>query len=92
MSRAALLALSVVDCAFGLVYLASGGSVAKVALGLNFVLAALLAVLTIQDLRARRWSWQAIVIGISYVLAPLIGLVLYAAASGRPKTRVSAAI
>ena len=56
MSRPTLLALSVVDCVFGLVYLASEGSTAEIALGLNFVLAALLAVLTTQDLRARRWA------------------------------------
>ena len=87
MSRTALLLLSVVDCAFGAVTLATEGSVAKVAFGLNFTLAALLAVLTWQDLRQRDWTWQAPLIGLSYLVAPLIGLVLYAIASGRPNRR-----
>lgn len=72
------------DCAFGLVYLSSTGSTADVALGLNFVLAAVLAVLTIQDLRSRAWRWQAFVVGGSFLLAPLVGVVLYAVTSSRP--------
>ena len=68
---------------FGVISLSSTGAVASVALGLNFILAALLMVLTWQDLRARGWTWQAGVVGISYLAAPLIGLVLYALASGR---------
>jgi hypothetical protein len=84
-SRPALLSLSVVDCVFGVVYLTSDGSTADIALGVNFVLAALLAVLTAQDLRARNWTWPAFLIGASYLLAPLVGLVLYAIGSGRPK-------
>ncbi len=86
MSRGGLLLLSVADCAFGVTALATEGSVAGIAIGLNFVLAALLAVLTWQDLRQRNWGWQGPVIGVSYLIAPLIGLVLYAWASDRPKT------
>lgn len=85
MGRAQLLGLSVVDCVFGIVALSTGGTVASVALGVNFVLAALLMVLTWQDLRARGWTWHAGVVGVSYLLAPLVGLVLYAVASGRPR-------
>lgn len=72
-----------VCCVFGVISLSAGGTTASIALGLNFILAALLMVLTWQDLRARGWTWQAGVVGISYLLAPLIGLVLYALASGR---------
>jgi hypothetical protein len=88
-SKVTLLLLSVVDCGFGAIALSTDGSVAGVALGINFVLAALLAVLTWQDLHERNWSWQAPVIGVSYLLAPLIGLVLYALASNRPTTPTS---
>ena len=80
-----LLGVSVIDCAFGIVSLTSDGSVAEVALMLNFVLAAVLAVLTWQDLRARSWTWQAPLVGVSYVVAPLVGLILYAVLSDRPK-------
>ena len=83
MSRAQLLGLSVLDCVFGLVYLYSDGSVSNIALGLNFILAALLMVLTYQDLRARGWTWPAAA-SITYLIAPLVGLVLYAALSNRP--------
>lgn len=84
MSRVQLLALSVLDCVFGLIYLYSDGAVSNLALGLNFVLAALLVVLTYQDLRSRGWSWPAAA-SVTYLIAPLIGLVLYAALSNRPK-------
>ena len=90
MSRSSLILLSLVDCAFGVIALSTDGSIAEVALGLNFVLAALLAILTWQDLRQRNWGWQAPVIGLSYLAAPLIGLVLYAWASGRPAIRTTA--
>lgn len=84
MSRGWLLALSVLDCAFGAVALSADGTTSSVAYGLNFVLAALLAVLTWQDLRARGWTWQSAA-SITYLIAPLVGLVLYAALSSRPK-------
>ena len=90
MSRSSLILLSLVDCALGIIAITTDGSIAEVALGLNFVLAALLAVLTWQDLRQRNWSWQAPVIGLSYLAAPLVGLVLYAWASGRPAGGTSA--
>jgi hypothetical protein len=81
----------VIDCAFGATALSTEGSVSGVAFGLNFTLAALLAVLTWQDLRARAWHWQAPLVGLSYLVAPLVGLVLYALASGRPKQSRAAA-
>ena len=84
MSRGWLLALSVLDCAFGATALATDGTTSSIAYGLNFVLAALLAVLTWQDLRARGWTWPAAA-GITYLIAPLVGLVLYAALSNRPR-------
>lgn len=84
MSRKLLLALSVLDCAFGLTALYTDGAASSVAYGLNFVLAAVLAMLTWQDLRSRGWTWQSVV-SVTYVLAPLVGLVLYAALSSRPK-------
>lgn len=83
--RTALLGLSVVDCGFGALYLTTSGSLADAALLLNFLFAALLTVLTWQDLRARDRTWPAPVTGLSYLLAPLVGLVLYAAFSNRPR-------
>lgn len=91
MGRNGLLGLSILDCAFGVIYLTSDGSLADVALALNFILAVLLMVLTWQDLRARGWRWQAPVVGISYLFAPLLGLILYALASGRPRRQEVAA-
>lgn len=85
MSRTALLAASVVACGFGAIALAADGAVSAVAFVMNGVLALLLMVLTWQDLRQRGWTWQSAVVGLSYVVAPLVGLVLYAVASGRPK-------
>ena len=86
MGRTGLLALSVLDCVFGVVALSSSGTLSEVSFGLNFTLAALLMVLTWQDLRARGWTWQAPVVGVSYLVAPLVGLVLYALASGRDRS------
>jgi hypothetical protein len=85
MGRSGLLALSVVDCIFGVVALSTSGTVSDISLGLNFTLAALLMVLTWQDLRTRGWTWQAPIVGVSYLAAPLVGLVLYALASGRDR-------
>lgn len=84
-ARNALLVLSVSDCIFGLLYLSNSGDNADTFLGINFLLAALLMVLTWQDLRKRGWAWQAPVVGVSYLFAPLIGLILYAIASNRPQ-------
>ena len=92
MQRNGLLAISVIDCGFGILYLSSSGSVADVAFGLNFVLAALLTVLTWQDLRSRGWTWQAPLVGLSYLAAPLFGLVLYAMASNKPRRDHSEAV
>jgi hypothetical protein len=85
MGRNGLLALSVLDCVFGVGALTASGTTSEVFLLLNFLLAALLMVLTWQDLRSRGWTWQAPAVGVSYLLAPLVGLVLYAFASNRPR-------
>lgn len=85
MGRNGLLALSVLACLFGIGSLTTSGTASEVFLLLNFLLAALLMVLTWQDLRARGWTWQAPVVGVSYLFAPLVGLVLYAVASNRPR-------
>lgn len=90
MSRGALLALSVVDCAFGAVALSTDGTTSSIAYGLNFILAAVLVVLTWQDLRARGWTWQCAA-SITYLVAPLVGLVLYAALSNRPRRMATVA-
>ena len=84
MSRGLLIGLSVVDCAFGATALSTDGATSAIAYGLNFTLAALLAVLTWQDLRSRGSTWQAAA-SVTYLIAPLVGLVLYAAFSGRAK-------
>ena len=65
MGRNGLLALSVLDCLFGIGSLTTSGGASEVFLLLNFLLAALLMVLTWQDLRSRGWTWQAPVVGIS---------------------------
>jgi phosphoglycerol transferase MdoB-like AlkP superfamily enzyme len=75
----------VVDCIFGVLYLSNSGDSADTFLGINFLLAALLTVLTWQDLRKRNWTWQAPLVGVSYLFAPLVGLILYALASNRPQ-------
>jgi hypothetical protein len=85
MSRNALLLISVIACGFGAIALTTEGTASATAYAFNFILAALLAVLTWQDLRDRGWTWQSAVIGLSYLAAPLVGLVLYAVASRRPK-------
>jgi hypothetical protein len=58
------------------------GTIRGVAFALNFVLAVALAIIAGRDLDRRgvRFAWLA---GISYVLAPLIGFVLYAIFSAR---------
>jgi hypothetical protein len=84
-TRGSLLGLSVIDCVFGVVALTSDGSTKTTFLMLNFLLAVVLAILTAQDLRHRGWSWRALVIGASYAIAPLVGLIAYAIASDRPK-------
>jgi phosphoglycerol transferase MdoB-like AlkP superfamily enzyme len=79
-----LLVLSVVACAVGGLSLVTDGALSKTAYGVNVALAVLLAVLTTQDLRRRGLTWQAPLVGVSYVFAPLVGLALYAIASNRP--------
>ena len=76
MSRVQILSLSVVCCAFGLVAVLGDDPWRGPAYAVNFVLAVALAIIAGRDLHRRgmRLGW---VVGISYVLAPLIGLVLY---------------
>lgn len=83
MTRAQLLALSVVCCGFGLLALYGSGTARGAGAAINLVLAAVLAVFTGRDLLARgvRFGW---LIGLSYLAAPLVGLVLYGIFSGRP--------
>ena len=83
-SRGGLLALSVIDCGFGLMYLFGPGGARPAMLGVNVALAVLLAVLTGRDLMGRgvRLGWLA---GLSYLFAPLVGLVLYTVFSGRER-------
>lgn len=83
MTRAQLILLSVVDCAFGLLFLKGPVELRTSALVINVSLATLLAILTGQDLMRRglRLGW---LVGLSYVAAPLLGLILYAIFSGRP--------
>jgi hypothetical protein len=81
-----LLAASVVCCVFGALALAGPEGFRGVAFGGNLTLAVLLAVLAGQDLMRRGWHAMSVVIGISYVVAPLIGLAAYALASSRTYT------
>jgi hypothetical protein len=89
MSRAALLGLSVVDCLFGLLSLSGPDDYRGVALAINFGLAIVLAIFAGRDLMERgiRLGWLA---GLSYLAAPLVGLVLYAIFSTRPKAVTTA--
>ena len=82
MSRSQILALSVVCCAFGAVAIYASGPIRAVAFVLNFILAVALAIIAGRDLDRRgvRLAW---LVGISYVLAPLIGFILYAIFSAR---------
>ena len=83
MGRNQLIGLGVLDCAFGVAALTTEGTLAEFAYILNVTLAIVLMVLTWRDLRSRGWSWQAPVVGISYVVAPLVGLIAYIALSSR---------
>ena len=83
MTRAVLLGLSVVCCAFGALALKGPESVQGTAYGINVTLAVLLAVLTAQDLRKRGWRFAPL-LGATYIL-PLVGLVVYALASNRER-------
>ena len=82
MTRARLIGLSVVCCGFGLLALYGTGAARGFGSVANFTLAVLLAILTGRDLASRgvRLAWA---VGLSYVLAPLIGLVLYGILSAR---------
>ena len=83
MSRIQILVLSVVCCAFGVLGLYGSGVARTLGLLVNGVLALILAVAAGIDLDRRgfRLAW---VVGVSYLLAPLVGLVLYGIFSARP--------
>lgn len=83
MSRSGLIALGILDCAFGVTALTADGALSDLAYVLNFTLAAVLMVLTWRDLRSRGWPWQAPLAGISFIAAPLVGLIAYVALSFR---------
>jgi hypothetical protein len=82
MRRSWLIWLSVVDCAFGAIYLVGPHGLRSPFHAVNLVLALALAVLTADYLgrRGHRWPW---VVGLLYPLAPLVGLVAFAAVSAR---------
>lgn len=83
MTRPQLIVLSVVCCGFGLLALYGSGDFSSFGYVVNFSLAVVLAILTGRDLASRgvRVPW---LVGLSYVAAPLIGLVLYGVLSARP--------
>ena len=90
MTRSWLIGLSVVCCGFGLLAIKGHDSARTVGLLVNGVLAVALAILTARDLQRRRVR-LAPLIGVSYVIAPLVGLVLYAIFSARPQIPPNAA-
>lgn len=83
MTRPQLIVLSIVCCGFGLIALTASGAVSASAYAVNFCLAVVLAIWTGRDLAARgvRVPW---LVGLSYIAAPLVGLVLYGVFSARP--------
>jgi len=83
MTRAQLIVLSVVCCGFGLLALYGSGGLSTFGYVVNFGLAVVLAIMTGRDLASRgvRVPW---LVGLSYVAAPLIGLILYGVLSARP--------
>lgn len=89
MTRVQIMVLSAVCCLFGLGAIFGSGSLRGASYAVNFVLAVVLAIVAGRDLDRRgvRFGW---LVGVSYVLAPLIGFVLYAIFSSRP-ARVSPA-
>ena len=89
MSRAGILALSVVCCGFGLLSLNGPDEYRGAAYAVNVVLAVALFFLAGRDLRARGWELGYLFAG-AYLL-PLIGLIVYFSLSVRPKVEPAAA-
>ena len=83
MSRAGIIWLSLVCCAFGVLAVAGPDSTRAVSYGLNVLLAISLYVLAGRDLVARGWQLGYLFAG-AYLL-PLVGLVVYVGLSNRPR-------
>lgn len=89
MSRVQILSLSIVCCVFGAVAIFGPDSLRGLGYAVNFVLAVILAIVAGRDLHRRgfRLGW---LVGLSYLLAPLLGLVLYGIFSVRePQPQVA---
>ena len=83
MSRAQILLLSVVCCAFGLLSLYGPPDYRTPAYAVNVLLAIALFFLAGRDLRERGWE-LGYLFAATYIL-PLIGLIVYFSLSVRPK-------
>ena len=90
-NRVQILSLSVICCLFGAVAIFGPGRLRGAAYVINFLLAVILAIVAGRDLHRRgfRLGW---LVGLSYLLAPLVGLVLYGIFSVRepqPQSAIS---
>ena len=83
MTRTQILALSVLTCIAGGLWLWGPDSVQTVAAVVNVALGIALIFIAGRDLKERGWQYGYL-IGLTY-LAPLVGLVTYLALSDRPK-------
>ena len=83
MSRAQIIALSVVCCGFGLLSLNGPPDYRTEAYAVNVALAIACFVLAGRDLTARGWDLGYLFAG-AYLL-PLVGLIVYIGLSQRPK-------
>ena len=83
MSRAQIIALSLVCCAFGGVALYGAADLQTPAYIVNVALAIVLFVVVGRDLTQRGWELGYLFAG-AYLL-PLIGLIVYVGLSNRPK-------
>jgi putative membrane protein (TIGR04086 family) len=88
MTRAQILALSVVACVFGVLSLRGPDSAQSVSRAINVVLAVALIFIAGRDLKQRGWQYGYL-IGLTYIL-PLIGLLTYLSLSDRPKVDAAA--
>lgn len=84
MSRAQIIALSVVCCVFGVLALDGPDNVQTPAYLANAALAIVLFVVAGRDLTRRGWELGYLFAG-TYLL-PLIGLIVYVGLSNRPRT------
>ncbi len=83
MTRAQILALSLLCCAFGFLALYGPGDYRGPAYAVNVLLAVALYFLAGRDERARGWELGYLFAG-AYLL-PLVGLIVYFSLSMRPK-------